>query len=275
MNQILNFIVCCCFLICGCSPESNKTISSPGSPKRTDPTTIPELPDIPREDPQKPDEDLVPPAAPNPNENKDKVPPTPSPSENEEERKYQWFTIILDKECDYDDVLTSCMKIAMKLKKRTKSSFWINDVYIDRQELGMNFYTEESYGTERNILKNQKDFSNGYIIKFKFSNDCKIERLVHLLSNHEYLISVDMTYLDISFVKEMRGLFFNCKKLKIVKGIKNISKVTDMMIMFADCPNLEYVEHIEEWGATIEQKNVSTDSMFENCDKLKKPSWYH
>ena len=258
MNRILKFIVCYCLLLCGCSQESNKTIGSPGSPKKT---TIPELPDIPQEDPQKPD--------------KDEISPEPNLGENEEKQKYQWFTVILDKECDYDNVMTSCVKIGQKLRGRIKSSFWINDVYIDRQKLGMDFHAGEPYRPERNILKNQKDFSNGYIIKFKFSKDCKIKRLTQLLWKDEYLIDVDMTYLDISFVEVMGGLFFDCKKLKAVKGIKNINNVTDMSIMFADCPNLEYVEHMEEWGGTIKQKHISTDSMFEKCDKLKKPSWYH
>ena len=73
---------------------------------------------------------------------------------------------------------------------------------------------------------------------------------------------IDISLWDVSNVKLMHAMFFNCEELKSVGDISNwdISNVRDMSFMFYDCENFN--QNISKWDVS---KVIYMNSMFSNC----------
>ena len=65
----------------------------------------------------------------------------------------------------------------------------------------------------------------------------------------------------------MENMFFECRKLKDIKGLKNFNnpKVTITKGMFSECNTLEYVD-LSNFNIS---KVTDMECMFFNCKKLK------
>ena len=83
---------------------------------------------------------------------------------------------------------------------------------------------------------------------------------------------IDISYWDVSNVKNMMGTFFGCKNLKSVGDISNwnVSKVKDMSYMFYACMQLKSVGDLSNWNVS-KVKNMLC--MFINSGITNKPDW--
>ena len=79
---------------------------------------------------------------------------------------------------------------------------------------------------------------------------------------------IDISYWDVSNVKNMRHMFWRCEQLKSVGDISNwnVSKVKNVMSMFYGCEQLKSVGDLSNWDVS----NVKyMNNMFINCHNLK------
>ena len=79
---------------------------------------------------------------------------------------------------------------------------------------------------------------------------------------------IDISYWDVSNVKEMRNMFYLSEKLKSVGDLSgwDVSKVTNMSNMFYECKELEYVGDLSDWNVS---KVTGMLHMFYYCRELK------
>ena len=74
--------------------------------------------------------------------------------------------------------------------------------------------------------------------------------------------------LDVSKVKNMEGMFFNCEKLQNLDGLSNwnVRRVKNMDGMFCSCKNLQNIDVLVKWNVS----NVKyMKGMFSNCKSLQ------
>ena len=113
---------------------------------------------------------------------------------------------------------------------------------------------------------------NDSCLRIQFlKNEIKsIKDMTALFYVSQKIVSVDFSNIDVSHVKNMICMFGGCRSLKSVYGLKNLNKSGDYSFMFIRCTSLTYIENVEQWNLG----SATTDSMFDGCPLLKKPSWY-
>ena len=114
--------------------------------------------------------------------------------------------------------------------------------------------------------------------------------------------SIDVSNLDVSDTKNMRGVFCGCTKVTSIKGLDawdvsnvtntshmfagcwgvtsikglgawDVSNVTDMTYMFLYCSSLSDATSLNSWTLS---SSVDTSAMFDGCaEGIKTPSWYY
>lgn len=94
--------------------------------------------------------------------------------------------------------------------------------------------------------------------------------LIGTFAGLEVITKLNLSVWDFSTleIENMKNMFYGCKNLKELKGIKNLvnSKVIDINSMFANCSSLEEVD-ISDWDTS----NVEDFSrLFDGCTNLKK-----
>jgi len=78
---------------------------------------------------------------------------------------------------------------------------------------------------------------------------------------------IDVSYWDVSNIKNMDSVFAHCKKLKEIElSHWDVSNVEDMNSVFAHCNSLEKID-LSEWDVS---KVKNMQGMFYNCKKLTK-----
>ena len=104
-----------------------------------------------------------------------------------------------------------------------------------------------------------------YNLKLLFKNKLKdINSLFEKCSN---IYSIDLSNFDTSKVNDMGWMFYNCHKLKEIKGINkfNSNQVTKMNSMFQQCNELEYLDLSNFDTSKVNDMGF----MFNHCHKLK------
>jgi hypothetical protein len=93
---------------------------------------------------------------------------------------------------------------------------------------------------------------------------------INTFAGLEIITKLNLTVWDFSNleIKNMKNMFYGCKNLKELKGIKNLvnSKTVDVNTMFADCSSLEEID-ISDWDTSGVE---DFSRMFDGCFNLKK-----
>ena len=90
----------------------------------------------------------------------------------------------------------------------------------------------------------------------------------NLFSKFEHLEILNLEGINTSHITSMKGAFYSCKNLKLIKGIEawDVSNVTNMENMFRECPNL-IIPDLSSWDVS---KVEFMSSMFKDCSQLVK-----
>ena len=85
---------------------------------------------------------------------------------------------------------------------------------------------------------------------------------------------IDISNWDVSNIKNMRYMFYDCKRLETVGDLSkwNVSNVENMRCMFYKCEQLKSVGDISNWNVS-NVKNVNC--MFGGCTEKIIPYWYY
>ena len=69
-------------------------------------------------------------------------------------------------------------------------------------------------------------------------------------------------------LKDMNGMFYECKRLQSVSNLSNIDTilVKDMSFLFYECSSLEYLSNFSEWNTS---KVTNMKYIFYKCKSLK------
>lgn len=120
-------------------------------------------------------------------------------------------------------------------------------------------YKEQGPGTEQNPI-NFNDINVSNIDSFCDKNKGIFEK-----TKFEY---IDVSDWDVSNVKDMFIMFFQCNNLKSVGDLSNwdVSNVEDMYCIFFGCKNLKYIGDLSNWNVS-KVKNMKC--MFYECKQLK------
>ena len=121
-------------------------------------------------------------------------------------------------------------------------------------------YNKFGRGTKQKPIDfNDVDVSN--IDSFYDENNSGI----FYITRFEY---IDISYWDVSNVKDMFAAFYDCEQLKSVGDVSNwnVSNVENMGCMFQGCTQLKSVGDLSNWNVS----NVEyINSMFNECTQLK------
>ena len=100
-------------------------------------------------------------------------------------------------------------------------------------------------------------------------NDIDISNIEDLswLFAEENIINIDISNWDVSHVKNMNAMFYNCRYLHTCGDLSSwdVSNVTDMTFMFSNCKNLKDIGDLSNWKIN----NTKMHMAFNNCSKLK------
>ena len=105
---------------------------------------------------------------------------------------------------------------------------------------------------------------------FKFSLNIKNVINLCFMFSQCRIVNLDLSSSVTQKVKNLKGMFCNCKNLRNIKFSKNFNteNVTDMSFMFFGCENLEELDL-----STFNIQNVDQmTAMFYNCVKMEKLS---
>ena len=132
---------------------------------------------------------------------------------------------------------------------------------------------DHDYTPNKNKLATQiksivVDYSmRGYNIEDNNNNYLKVR---HLFNNLPYLESVELTYLDLTYVTNLQAWFMGCTSLKYISGfestvgLRKAHSITNVAQMFAGCHNLTSVDL-----SYFDASQVTTFAqMFRDCPKL-------
>ena len=127
-------------------------------------------------------------------------------------------------------------------------------------------YDELGAGTEQKPI----DFNDIDISNIDSFYNVNMNIGIFVRTDFEY---IDISKWDVSNVKDMTYMFFNCWKLKSVGDLSNwnVSKVEDMSYMFRKCYNLKSVGDLSNWNIS-NLKDMS--NMFEGSAITNIPDWY-
>ena len=94
---------------------------------------------------------------------------------------------------------------------------------------------------------------------------CNINEGIFDGTKFEY---IDISYWNVSNVKNMSNMFYNCKQLKYIGDLSNwnVSNVKSMSDMFFHCEQLKSVGDLSKWNVS---KVESMSDMFYMCKQLK------
>jgi len=131
--------------------------------------------------------------------------------------------------------------------------------------------TNLSCSTINTEIKDEEREGHALISKafFKFSLNCKNAINMSFMFSQCSIVNLDLSF-SVQKVKNLKGMFCNCKNLRNAKFSKNFNteNVTDMSFMFFGCENLEELDL-----STFNIKNVEKmTAMFYNCVKMEKLS---
>jgi surface protein len=129
-----------------------------------------------------------------------------------------------------------------------------------------------SCSTNNTEIRDEARKGPGYISKkfFMLPFNCKSLINMNFMFSQCRMVNLDLSSFVVQKVKNLKGLFCNCKNLRIVKFSKNFNteNVTDMSFMFFGCENLEELDL-----STFNLQNVEQmTAMFYNCVKMEKLS---
>ena len=150
----------------------------------------------------------------------------------------------------------------------------VDDVYFENNT---NYFKFDSVGEHKvriNIELNnstslKKFFENiKELISINFTNDFNttgIENMTEMFSSSQYLISVDISNLNLENVKDMSYMFTNCKNLKDI-SISNFktNKVENMAGMFEKCSLISL-----DLSNLDTKEAINMSNMFKDCAYLK------
>lgn len=153
------------------------------------------------------------------------------------------------------------------LSKVTK----IEDLPDDKRKV----FDNTIYASSLNgLFSDCKLFSNQTVdsiiskINIKYLSDKNA--FINTFAGLEIVTKLNLTVWDFSNleIKNMKNMFYGCKNLKELKGIKNLvnSKTVDINTMFADCSSLEEID-ISDWDTSGVE---DFSRMFDGCFNLKK-----
>ena len=122
--------------------------------------------------------------------------------------------------------------------------------------------------------KNKKQLEQliGYAFKhniydLNFIDTSKITDMSNLFVNYEY--DIDVSNWDVSNVRSMSYMFYECKNFNCDLSNWDVSNVTNAFCMFAGCK--KFNSDLSNWNMA----NVKTAVyMFIGCDKMTIPNWY-
>ena len=163
-------------------------------------------------------------------------------------------------DCILDIDLEENENIIFNQNKNNKKEIKDNiSVFLENKRINI-INEENKWKIDYQFLKKGK-----YYIKLLFKNNLK--DLNNLFENCSNLYIIDLSNFDTSKVNNMKNMFFNCHKLKEIKGINkfNTNQVTNMNSMFVKCNELEYLDL-----SYFDTSNVNNmECMFFKCNKLK------
>ena len=156
--------------------------------------------------------------------------------------------------------------------------------YTPKSNKKIEFFSEQFVDRNKGncylIIKDKiLDLCQFYEYKKKSTENFKI----NLIANRPILDMEKMFYecnslksfvsynLDTSKVRNMSNMFCRCLSLISVKGIKDISNVTNLKSMFLECGRLTCINNISNWDIS-KVKDISY--MFYKCSKLSNISEY-
>lgn len=98
------------------------------------------------------------------------------------------------------------------------------------------------------------------------------------LKNYSYMFShsnienIDLSDWDMSKAECLACMFFNCKKLKEIKGLENwnVSNVKNMSHMFYNCESMISIYNLSDWDVS---RVIDICSMFYGCDCISDISY--
>ena len=163
--------------------------------------------------------------------------------------------------------------IGIKLKEIREDILLFNQNKNNKEEIEDNFkvYLNNKIikinNKENEYIMNKNNFEKDgeYELKIIFKN--KITNLNSIFSDCNELISIDLSNFDISKVTDMKLMFNKCSKLKEIKGINkfNTSNTINMSGIFQECYELEYLD-LSNFNTS---KVADMFGMFNKCNKLK------
>ena len=152
-------------------------------------------------------------------------------------------------------------------------------------------YDELGSGTEQNPIdfndidvSNIDSFYDGSIgifegtqfeyIDISWWDVSNVKDMSFMLYNCSQLKSVgDLSNWDVSGVEYMLGMFYKCEKLKSLGDLSNwiVSKVKNMYCMFFNCEKLKSVGDLSDWNVS---SVIDMGYMFSNSGITNIPDWY-
>ena len=134
---------------------------------------------------------------------------------------------------------------------------YIKEKLIINKDYNQYTYAPKSFDELRNIIEDRYDKlgagTKDNPIDF---NDIDVSNLDSFCNNkyqgifnHTDFKYIDISYWDVSNIKSMNSMFFNCEKLESVGDLSkwNVSNVTNMSGMFYKCNELKFIGDISKW----------------------------
>ena len=173
-----------------------------------------------------------------------------------------------------DDVINKCCKYNITIDQCEDTNYieiyYKEDVYYDgdftncsRKDINYIIIGEKQFSVNDNF-----DISSNTKVEIHFKN--KSESLSNFFcsddDNTQYIVSIDLSYLDTSELKDISSMFSGCTSLNSINLIYfNTSSVINMNSLFKGCTQLESIDL-----SNFETSSVKDMSrMFYGCSNLK------
>ena len=128
------------------------------------------------------------------------------------------------------------------------------------------------------IEKRYKEFGPGTISNPIDFNDIDVSGMTKFFEDRGLFENtkfgyIDVSKWDVSNIKTMNSMFYDCNKLESIGDISNwnVSNIKTMKYMFNNCKNLKSVGDLSKWDiSNVEYMN----EMFADSGITNIPSWY-
>ena len=157
--------------------------------------------------------------------------------------------------------LTTYLNEKLIINKNYKYYTYVPKTFKELRKIIEQRYKKQGPGTEQNPI----DFNDIDVSNIDSFYDVNMNIGIFEGTEFEY---IDISGWDVSNVKDMSFMFYNCQQLKSIVDLSNwnISKVEDIRYMFYDCENLKSVGNLSRWDL----HNVNNITyVFCYCEKLK------